>query len=783
MKYVVIFSAFILLGGNLLFFSINSYAQANLDVNGRVIDETGHTVGDVKISIENGKYIQATSMGKFRAMIPSNITNLKQVKAYKSGYKLKDWKFDKSKNLIIVQLAKLSQNEILSAKTIRGTLYNANGVPVRKAWITVDGVALMDVAITNEKGVFYLRIPPDENFSDKNKILIDGKHSNSSFVKYDEKKMTLYIMLKSTEGELTAVNENFNEVPNNANTNVLKPNQYEISVLDENSLPVTSLSVNAWGIGFFTTDKDGKFNIESKDIQSVKFIIKGFDKIKTDYREDAKDGRITIFVRSLLPRAPLRETTNTNTSKKSVKSSSLADTIKKGDYTSRFNRVADELTGEKELFEQSSERVRGEVDKISEELEKDKNLNESQKQLLQTYLGGLEELLNDNAKVFEHNQAQTKSRLEMMRSFVSAKNKIDDELLKEMEKEKQVMVSDFKKNIWAISLVAAIFGVITIVAFSLARYLNNQKKKVEEANRNLAIATNQLSEKIDEINQKNEEMKVQAENLQKTNQELHKKDANITASLNYAQRIQKATFPQVGLIQKSIPEFFTFFKPRDIVSGDFYWFAEKIDPQTGNKKLFLASADCTGHGVPGAFMSMVGDALLDKIVNTQGISSPDEILTELHYGIRYMLNQEESENRDGMDMGFCLIDQASKTIEYAGAKHSLFYIQDGELHTVKGTMMSLGGIQFRDLGEEKTFTKQTIDISKPTTCYLFSDGFTDQFGAETGKKYSKQRFSQLLVDIHHESFERQKEIFSDELEGWRQGAKQTDDVLVMGFKL
>jgi serine phosphatase RsbU (regulator of sigma subunit) len=774
MKYIVVFSAFIL-----FFFSINSaYTQSNLDINGRVIDEAGRAVGDVKVSVENGKYIQATSMGRFRAVVPKSTTDFNNIKAYKSGYKLKNWKFDKSKNIVIVQLAKLSQDEILSAKTIRGTLYNPNGVPIRKAWITVDGVALMDVAMTNEKGVFYLRIPPDENFSDKNKILIEGKHANASFVKYDEKKMTLYIMLKGEE-DVLAKAEDVSEVSADASANIAKPNQYEVSVLDENAFPIEGISVNAWGIGFFTTDKNGKFNIDNKDIQSVKFIIKGFDKIKTDYRENEKDGKITILVRSQLPRNTLKDA-NTD---KNTTPSSFADTIKKGDYASRFNRVSDELTGEKELFEQSSERVRGEVDKISEELEKDKNLSESQKQLLQTYLGSLEELLNDNAKVFEHSQAQTKSRLEMMRSFVSAKNKIDDDLLKEMEKEKQVMQSDFKKNIWAISSLAAIFGVITIVAFSLARYLNNQKKKVEEANRNLAVATNQLSEKIDEINQKNEEMKVQADNLQKTNHELHKKDADITASLNYAQRIQKATFPQLGVIQKAIPEFFTFFKPKDIVSGDFYWFAEKIDPQTGGKQLFLASADCTGHGVPGAFMSMVGDALLDKIVNTQGVSSPDKILTELHHGIRYMLNQEESENRDGMDMGFCLIDEASKTIEYAGAKHSLFYIQEGQLHSLKGTMMSLGGLQFRDLGGEKIFTKQIIDISKPTICYLFSDGFTDQFGAETGKKYSKQRFSELLLTIHHESFEKQKEILAEELEGWRKGAKQTDDVLVMGFKV
>ncbi len=782
MKYVVIFSAFIL-----LLFSVNGlFAQGQIDINGRIIDETGRAVGDVKVSIENGQYIQATSLGKFRASVAANNTDFHNVRVYKSGYKLKDWRFDKSKDLLIVQLAKLSQNEILSAKTIKGTLYNANGVPVRKAWITVEGVTLMDVAITNEKGTFYLRIPPDENFSNKNKILVQGKHVNASFVKYDEKRMSLYIMLKGAEYDDPIIsNETEESLPTaDINATSTKSSQYIISVLDENSKPVSGLSINAWGVGFFTTDKDGKFTMESKNIQAVKFIIKGFDKLKTDYSEN---NNVAILVRSQLPRAPLTEEAsaknNVEINSKAQPAANKADTIKKGDYASRFNRVSDELNNEKELFEQSSERVRSEVDKITEELEKDKKLNEAQKQTLQSYLGSLEALLNDNAKVFEHNQTQTKNRLELMRNFVSAKNKIDDELLKEMEKEKQVMESDLKKNIWAISAVAAVFGIITIVAFSLARYLNNQKKKVEEANRNLAIATSQLSEKVDEINQKNEEMSVQSENLQKINQELHKKDANITASLNYAQRLQKATFPRVELIQQSIPESFVFIKPKDIVSGDFYWFTEKIDPITGHKQIFIASADCTGHGVPGAFMSMVGDALLEKIINTQGISSPEKILTELHHGIRYMLNQEESENRDGMDMGLCLIDKASQTIEYAGAKNGLFYIQDDQLCTAKGTMMSLGGLQLRDLGEERTFTKHIIDISKPTTCYLFSDGFPDQFGAETGKKYSKQRFSDLLLKIYKEDFHTQKEMLTTELDNWKQGTKQTDDVLVMGFRV
>ncbi len=771
MKYLAFFLVLI----TAIFSTTFLLAQTHVEINGRIIDDTGLPVGDVKVSIENGQYIQSTSMGRFRATVFSKTLDIKNVKVYKSGYKLENWKFDKEKELLIVQMTKLSQKEILSAKTIKGILYNANGVPIKRAWITVEGVSLMDVAMTNEKGVFYLRIPPDEKFSNKNKILVDGKHINASYVKYDEKKMTLYIIWKSGENGTTATSEQETEAIITSNTP--KFSTYQINVLDENSQPITNLSVNAWGIGFFKTDSEGKFSIEAQDIRSVKFIIKGFDKLKTDYMEGNK---VFILVRSELPRAPSTEEANISPANAEIKTvSNKADTIKKGDYASRFNRVTDELNAEKELFELSSERVKVEIDKINEELAKDKSLNETQKQILQSYLVSLEELMNTNAKVFEYNQQQTKNRLEMMRSFVSAKNKMDEELLREMEKEKQEMESDFRKNIWAISAVAAVLGLLVIASLAVLRYVNTQKKKIEVANKNLAIATQQLSEKVDEINQKNEEMSVQAENLQKINQELHKKDANITASLNYAQRLQKSTFPDISLIKQAIPNFFVFFRPRDIVSGDFYWFSEKTNPVTGHKQAFLIAADCTGHGVPGAFMSMVGDALLDKIINTQGVDSPDMILADLHTGIRYMLNQEENANNDGMDMGVCVIDKTNKTLAYAGAKTPLLYIQDGQLHTIKGTMKSLGGLQFK----ENEFTKHTISIDQPTTCYMFSDGFHDQFGGETNKKYSKQRLSELLLSIHQEDFEHQRETLSNEFDNWKKDTKQIDDVLVMGFKV
>jgi tetratricopeptide (TPR) repeat protein len=258
--------------------------------------------------------------------------------------------------------------------------------------------------------------------------------------------------------------------------------------------------------------------------------------------------------------------------------------------------------------------------------------------------------------------------------------------------------------------------------------------------------------------------------LEKRNEEIREKNHKINQSINYAKNIQGALLPEISNFSKLFPESFIFFSPRDVVSGDFYWFSEVEN--NGNKLSIVAAVDCTGHGVPGAFMSMLGNSFLEEIILDRGIVNPEEILEDMHKMVQSSLRQDVSGNTDGMDMVVCVYDELRKIIKFAGAVNPLVYIQDGKLDVIKGDFFGIGG-QMKDAKDtEQMFVQQTIDVSNPTTCYIFSDGFADQFGGEKGGKYFSKNFRSLLFDID----EKLREWHGDKYD-------RLDDVLVMGFKV
>ncbi len=283
---------------------------------------------------------------------------------------------------------------------------------------------------------------------------------------------------------------------------------------------------------------------------------------------------------------------------------------------------------------------------------------------------------------------------------------------------------------------------------------------------------------------------------------IEKKNEDITSSINYAKRIQDASMPRLDKIKKMLPKSFLFFKPREIVSGDFYWCAQ-TDPKPiydeladfeENKqavigfepaKTLITAVDCTGHGVPGAFMSLIGNNLLNEIVISKGITSPELILKELHKGVRNALQQAESDNKDGMDMALCVVDEKNKIVEYAGAKNQLIYIKNGELHELKADKLPIGGAQKE---KERTFTKHTISINTPTIFYVFSDGFQDQFGGPEGRKFMIKYMKELLLEIHTKPMEEQRNLLKHAIEDWmlyhpHEPQRQIDDILVIGFQV
>jgi serine phosphatase RsbU (regulator of sigma subunit) len=256
---------------------------------------------------------------------------------------------------------------------------------------------------------------------------------------------------------------------------------------------------------------------------------------------------------------------------------------------------------------------------------------------------------------------------------------------------------------------------------------------------------------------------------------LEEKNQETLDSILYAKKIQEAILPMESTILNSLPESFVFHLPRDIVSGDFYWFKKM------RKKIFIASVDCTGHGVPGAFMSMIGNILLDDIVSKKGVDEPDEILNQLHRGVVKALkqNQREKASKDGMDIALCVIDEEHTTLKFAGAFRPLVHIRDGKLFRIKSDSAPIGGFS----GEDPVFSKHTIQVEKGDTFYIYSDGYPDQFGGTRNKKYMTRKFRDFLLKLSKDATDVQKSRLEKEFYDWKGNAEQVDDVLVIGFRL
>jgi serine phosphatase RsbU (regulator of sigma subunit) len=276
--------------------------------------------------------------------------------------------------------------------------------------------------------------------------------------------------------------------------------------------------------------------------------------------------------------------------------------------------------------------------------------------------------------------------------------------------------------------------------------------------------------------QQQEEILTQRDELEKNFELIESKNQHITASITYAQRIQAAMLTDTQNLQKLLPNSFILFKPRDIVSGDFYWF-RKGKNTDGEIKIMLAAVDCTGHGVPGAFMSMIGSNLLNQIL-ANGTTSPELVLQELHQGITLALHQDNGENKDGMDMVFCTIDHQKQMMEVAGAKNPILYIQNGELHEIKGDRHPIGGKDKDD--NARIFAKHTIAISQPTYLYLFTDGYQDQFGGKDNRKFMIKRMREMFLANYREPMPKQEIIFNQIIEDWKNGQHQIDDILLIG---
>jgi len=332
---------------------------------------------------------------------------------------------------------------------------------------------------------------------------------------------------------------------------------------------------------------------------------------------------------------------------------------------------------------------------------------------------------------------------------------------------------------------------ILTIKEALRRYF--QELTIEEQKTELEKYVIQLKEYNESLEQKITE---RTQEIQKQHDILAKQKQNITDSIDYASVIQKALLPSLDILKSVFPESFVLLNPRDIVSGDFYWMSKT------KTHIFVAAADCTGHGVPGAFMSVLGMTLLNEIVERNGISRPDLVLTELRKYIKNSLNQSNDSGKpqDGMDIAFCSINLESGILQFAGAYNPLYLFKKSlknkpeatkkeiEPEQVPGdSLISIYNANMMPISihpkDDKTFIFHEIQLEPGDTFYIFSDGYISQFGGTRRETYKTKRFQELLLSIQDKSMQNQRQILNDTIVEWQGNNQQVDDMLVIGIKV
>jgi serine phosphatase RsbU (regulator of sigma subunit) len=386
--------------------------------------------------------------------------------------------------------------------------------------------------------------------------------------------------------------------------------------------------------------------------------------------------------------------------------------------------------------------------KLSTKLGMKEYVRESYGDLAKTY-----EKLGQPAKALEYfkkfsalkdsllNDESNKQIAQMSAQYESEKKDSEIKLLsKDKEKIEALATAESKKQ--KIIIVAVTTGFLFMMVFAIFVFRSNREKQ-----------------------RKNLEITEQKALIEERNREVHD-------SINYAKRIQTAILPPDKMIRDCLPDSFVLFKPKDIVSGDFYWLEAVGD------KVFFAAVDCTGHGVPGAMVSVVGNSGLNRSVKEFGLSQPAAILDKLTLLVEETFSKSENEVKDGMDISICCINKKTNLLEWAGANNPLWLIRNNIVEEIKADKQPIGAFDHR-----KPFTNHAIQLNKGDAVYLFTDGYADQFGGEKGKKFKYKQLENLILTNNHLIMAEQKAMLDHSFESWRGSLEQIDDVCIIGVRI
>ena len=432
--------------------------------------------------------------------------------------------------------------------------------------------------------------------------------------------------------------------------------------------------------------------------------------------------------------------------------------------------------------------------KIAEEIKTKEELKDAYLGLSNTY-----HLMNDDKLAYfnldKYNKIneeilseEASKKLSALEETLAAEKRKQEEEFKEKERKAMEEDEKFKNRIY-LGFGLAIVTILTIAAVSMYRR-NKQKQK---ANEKLTALNTEISAQRDEIEKQKNATELQKHIIEEKNKE-------ITDSINYARKIQFAILPKEDEFKDCFPDSFILFKPKDIVSGDFYWFTrlksatttrrgndarrsdtDFEDTDVTNELLIYATADCTGHGVPGGFMSMLGTSLFNETINEKGISKTGQILDRVRDKLINEMKQTgaSGENKDGMDVVLTCYDLKKMKLNYSAANNGFYIVRNGELIEMDPDKQPIG--YYGDA--MKPFTEHEFDLQKGDCIYTFTDGYADQFGGPKGKKYKYKQFEELLLQIWQKPMNEQQKMLDDSIENWRGELEQNDDICVIGVRV
>lgn len=453
----------------------------------------------------------------------------------------------------------------------------------------------------------------------------------------------------------------------------------------------------------------------------------------------------------------------------------------KADWEVIYKQTDKELQKEKEIVEQQNQQIilqRQEIEKQQNQIafqktEIDKQIEQIEKQkqalqLIQRQVSANAALLK--VKILELEQREkvllAKNEEINQKSVILANQKKEiDKQGDRIEEQKKVLNEQLAK-IHMQQLILYLFVAMMLLLVFLGFFIYRNYKIKKQANI-------KLNQKNQEILKQNEEITQQKHEIEQQRDEISLQKQEIMDSIKYASRIQQAVLPPIKIIENLFYEnFFIFNRPRDIVSGDYYFITSK------DNKLIVSAADCTGHGVPGAFMSLLGISFLNEIIAKMEQLDAALILNKLRENIINALNQTgDRQTKDGMDMVLCVFDFEKNIVEFAGANNPLYHIRNKELIEYKGDKMPIGLYD-----ELKPFTKHTLEIQKGDTFYMFSDGYADQFGGPDGKKFKYKPLKEMLIAIQDLPMKEQHKVVEETIDKWKNGYFQVDDMLLIGIK-